>query len=159
MHGRDRRLPDIEQADTALAEFLAATRIEARKDLFGASSAPAMLYRIPCVRAGRGWPGADGDKKMPTIGRPCGRKPLLNLRVPQPLYDAIAATAEASGKTISQEAVSLLERKLTKRKQQTIFIKFRLPVDVHERIVAIALQQGRSMNSVVVEACSKMTSK
>ena len=29
-----------------------------------APSAPVMLHRIPCVRAGRGWPGADGGYTM-----------------------------------------------------------------------------------------------
>lgn len=46
------------------------------------------------------------------IGRPEGRKPLLNLRVDQSLHDRLAAAAASAGRTISEETVSRLARSL-----------------------------------------------
>jgi len=44
------------------------------------------------------------------VGRPEGRKPLLNLRVEQTLHDRLTAAAGKSGRTISEETVSRLTR-------------------------------------------------
>ena len=47
--------------------------------------------------------------KIAGVGRPKGRKPLLNLRVPQPVFDELKALADLRGVTISEEAVRRLE--------------------------------------------------
>ena len=47
--------------------------------------------------------------KQPKIGRPAGRKPLLNLRVDPSLHERLAKAASASGRTVSEEAVRLLD--------------------------------------------------
>jgi hypothetical protein len=43
------------------------------------------------------------------IGRPAGRKPLLNLRVDPSLHRRLEQAAAASGRTISEEAVRLMD--------------------------------------------------
>jgi hypothetical protein len=42
------------------------------------------------------------------IGRPVGRRPLLNLRVDQSLHDRLSQAAAASNRTVAEETVRLL---------------------------------------------------
>jgi hypothetical protein len=44
------------------------------------------------------------------VGRPEGRKPLLNLRVDQSLHDRLTAAAAKAGRTISEETVARIAR-------------------------------------------------
>src|ERR1017187_998950 len=47
--------------------------------------------------------------KQTRIGRPSGRKPLLNLRVDASLHKRLGQAAAAAGRTISEEAVRLMD--------------------------------------------------
>ncbi|MGX1323744.1 hypothetical protein AB7M17_007197 [Bradyrhizobium sp. USDA 377] len=48
--------------------------------------------------------------KPAKVGRPSGRKPLLNLRIEPALHDRLKRSSEQSGRTISEETVRRLEQ-------------------------------------------------
>lgn len=87
-------------------------------------------------------------------GRPEGREPLLNLRVPQPLYDQLEALAELRGVTVSEEAVEQLIAK-TPRSKAAKPLMLRLPLDVHDSLVAKAKSRGSSLNSLIIDLCKQ----
>ena len=58
--------------------------------------------------------------KPAKVGRPAGRKPLLNLRIEQALHDRLKQSSERNGRTLSDEAVRRLEESFSSQNRNLL---------------------------------------
>jgi hypothetical protein len=89
--------------------------------------------------------------KKPKIGRPSGRKPLLNLRIEPSLHDRLKTASAASGRTISEEAVRLIDYGLQSQNllEQAINLAF------GPEITGDLMRIGRVMQNAALRATSE----
>jgi hypothetical protein len=93
--------------------------------------------------------------KQPRIGRPAGRKPLLNLRVDPSLHQRLAKAAADSGRAMSEEAVRLLDYGLQSRSllEQAINLTFGPTIAGDLMMIGHTMRTAAGGDSVPVDWC------
>jgi hypothetical protein len=89
--------------------------------------------------------------KQPKIGRPSGRKPLLNLRVEPSLHNRLRDAATTSGRTVSEEAVRLIDYGL----QSQTLLEQAINLAFGPEITGDLMRIGRVMQNAASRATSE----
>jgi hypothetical protein len=86
--------------------------------------------------------------KQPKVGRPLGRKPLLNLRIEPSLHDSLRRAAVVSGRTVSEEAVRHIDLGL----QSTTLLEQAINLAFGQEITGDLMMIGHIMRDAATRA-------